>query len=78
MDDSFRLAATLSVCPMKKRCLLDAISMSTTREWQGYTTLSQSAPNSTCQTKQDRKSNKDGYSCLCTTSRREHLVWPLD
>ena len=64
MDD-FWLGFTLSVCPMKKRCLLDATSMSTTREWQGYTTLSSSGPNSTCQT---RESIMDGRSHAYTKS----------
>ena len=39
---------TLSVCPVKNRCLPEAISTSTTREWQGYSTLLPSALNSTC------------------------------
>ena len=70
VDDSW-LGSTLSVCPMKKRCLLDATSMSTTREWQGYTTLSSSAPNSTCQT---RESIMDGRSHAYTKSHGGHLV----
>ena len=64
------LGSTLSVCPMKKRCLPDATSMSTTREWQGYTTLSSSAPNSTCQT---RESIMGGRSHAYTKSHTAKL-----
>ena len=64
------LGSTLSVCPMKKRCLPDATSMSTTREWQGYTTLSSSAPNSTCQT---RESIMGGHSHAYTKSHTAKL-----
>ena len=73
MDDSW-LGSTLSVCPMKKRCLLDATSMSTTREWQGYTTLSSSGPNSTCQT---RESIMDGRSHAYTKSHMASSSWSL-